>query len=182
MPSGRRRFVFIGRHERRKGVPELIRAIASLEPGMAEFHFIGPIPASLRFIRPDVFYHGPIHDSEVIKQRLDACDVLICPSFAEGMPTVVLEAMARGLAIIATDVGATASWVDHGNGILLKKPSVASVRLAILTLAGLGDDDLFTLQRASAAKAQGYTWQNVAGLTIDAIEGLLTHRVPVQER
>ena len=33
-------------------------------------------------------------------------DVLICPSYSEGMPNVIIEAAARGLAIIATNVGA----------------------------------------------------------------------------
>ena len=37
---------------------------------------------------------------------LDECDVLLLPSLSEGMPTVVLEAMARGLQIIGSDVGA----------------------------------------------------------------------------
>ncbi|MBK7816242.1 MAG: glycosyltransferase [Sphingobacteriaceae bacterium] len=35
-----------------------------------------------------------------------ACDVLICPSFSEGFPNVILEAMSNGLAVAATNVGA----------------------------------------------------------------------------
>ena len=50
---------------------------------------------------------------------LDECDVLLLPSLSEGMPTVVLEAMARGLKIIGTDVGAMSELqedlISHGN-------------------------------------------------------------------
>ena len=53
------------------------------------------------------------------KDIFDSCDVLICPSYSEGMPNVILEAMARGLAIIATDVGAISEMVDSTNGILM---------------------------------------------------------------
>jgi glycosyltransferase involved in cell wall biosynthesis len=44
----------------------------------------------------------------------------MCPSYSEGMPNVILEAMTRGLAIMATDVGAIRLLVSKNNGILLK--------------------------------------------------------------
>ena len=40
-------------------------------------------------------------------------DVLVVPSLSEGMPTVILEAMARGKAVIATDVGAVSDLVSE---------------------------------------------------------------------
>ena len=42
------------------------------------------------------------------------------PKLFEGMPNVILEAMSRGLAIIATDVGAICDMVCDKNGILLE--------------------------------------------------------------
>ena len=46
-------------------------------------------------------------------------DVLICPSYSEGMPNAILESMARGLAIITTDVGANPLLVDDEVGWLI---------------------------------------------------------------
>ena len=43
----------------------------------------------------------------------------MCPSYSEGMPNVIMEAMSRGLAIIATDVGAVSKLVDEENGWLI---------------------------------------------------------------
>ncbi len=166
---GRRRFVFIGRHERRKGLPELIKAIDHGRCCEAEFHFVGPIPQSAQARAENIRYHGPISDPEALKAVLDGCHVLVCPSFAEGMPTVVLEAMSRGLAVIATDVGATSAWVDAANGVLLPTPTVAGLRRAIGALAAVPDATLRALQAESLRRARNFTWHVIGADTLAAI-------------
>ena len=169
-PTAKRRFLFIGRHERRKGVPELIAAIAPLRAPGVEFHFVGPIPEPLRLKRDDVVYHGTVTDTATLQGILDSSAILLCPSFAEGMPTVVLEAMARGLAVIATDVGATAEWVGADNGVLLPRPDVGDLRAAIERFIALPAAELHRLQSASIAKARTCTWDLVTAKTIAAIQ------------
>ena len=169
-PTAKRRFLFIGRHERRKGVPELLEAIAPLRASGVEFHFVGPIPEQLRLKRDDVVYHGTVTDTATLQGILDSSDVLLCPSFAEGMPTVVLEAMARGLAVIATDVGATAEWVGADNGVLLPFPDVGALRTAIERCIAMPVSELHRLQAASIAKAKECTWDLVTAKTIAAIQ------------
>ena len=169
-PTAKRRFLFIGRHERRKGVPELLEAIAPLRASGVEFHFVGPIPEQLRLKRDDVVYHGTVTDTATLQGILDSSDVLLCPSFAEGMPTVVLEAMARGLAVIATDVGATAEWVGADNGVLLPFPDVGALRTAIERCIAMPVSELHRLQAASIAKARECTWDLITAKTIAAIQ------------
>jgi glycosyltransferase involved in cell wall biosynthesis len=169
-PTAKRRFLFIGRHERRKGVPELLESIAPLRASGVEFHFVGPIPEQLRLERDDVVYHGTVTDTATLQGILDSSDVLLCPSFAEGMPTVVLEAMARGLAVIATDVGATAEWVGADNGVLLPFPDVGALRTAIERCIAMPVSELHRLQAASIAKARECTWDLVTAKTIAAIQ------------
>ncbi|MBK6526470.1 MAG: glycosyltransferase family 4 protein [Crocinitomicaceae bacterium] len=72
---------------------------------------------------------------------LDQCDCLVVPSYAEGMPTVILEAMARGLAIIGTDVGAVSRMID-GNGILLTKPDEEKIAGAIQKVIEMNLNDM----------------------------------------
>ena len=55
----------------------------------------------------------------------------MCPSYSEGMPNVILEAMSRGLAIMATDVGAVRLLVSEDNGILLNNCNEILIRKAI---------------------------------------------------
>jgi glycosyltransferase involved in cell wall biosynthesis len=166
---GRRRFVFIGRHERRKGLPELMQAIDDASCREAEFHLVGPIPHAARMKGENIHYHGPISDPEALKAVLDGCHVLVCPSFAEGMPTVVLEAMSRGLAVIATDVGATSAWVDAANGVLLPMPTVAGIRQAIGDLAAVPDATVRALQAESLRRARNFTWDMIGADTLAAI-------------
>ena len=63
---------------------------------------------------------------------LNAADIFILPSHSEGLPNVVLEAMACGLPIIATRVGGIPEAVEDGkSGILVEKQDVASLTRAI---------------------------------------------------
>lgn len=167
-----RRFLFVGRFERRKGLMELHEAISRQPELNAEFHFIGDIPTEKRLSGEQVVYHGMIKEADRLIGELDAADILVCPSYAEGMPTVILEAMARGLAVIATDVGAVGSIVDSGNGVLLPAPRVELLAEAICTLGQMPCDNLQQLKAASLARARSYAWSAVALRLRDEFLGL----------
>ncbi|HTA63314.1 MAG TPA: glycosyltransferase family 4 protein [Bacteroidia bacterium] len=114
------RFAFLGRYEIRKGVKELSTALKNLI-GKCDFRFdfIGPIPDEFKINSPQIKYHGSVSDAKKIKSILRKMDVFVLPSHAEGMPNVILEAMASGCAILATDVGAVNVMVDETNGWLI---------------------------------------------------------------
>lgn len=115
------KFVFLGRAERRKGIIELNATLTKLINSNAVFsiEFIGPIPNELKINDAKIMYHGETRDTKKIKKILSQADVLICPSWSEGFPNVILEAMASGLAIIATNVGAISDMVSEKNGWLI---------------------------------------------------------------
>ena len=114
------RFAFLGRYEIRKGIKELNTALANLiGKHNFEFHFVGNIPDEFKINSPQLIYHGQISDAEKIKSILQKTDVFVLPSHAEGMPNVILEAMASGCAILATQVGAVNVMVNEFNGWLI---------------------------------------------------------------
>jgi glycosyltransferase involved in cell wall biosynthesis len=67
-------------------------------------------------------------------ELLANCDFFVLPSHAEGFPNSVLEAMASGLPIITTKVGAVEDLVNDTNGILVDSHDVISLSSAILQL------------------------------------------------
>ena len=111
IPRGRRIVTFIGRLEPQKGVSWLIEAAATWLPSMPDCDLLlvgdGPLRARLAArcqaagIADRVHFAGWRPD---VPEILAASDLLVLPSAWEGMPNVVLEAMATGLPVVATDV------------------------------------------------------------------------------
>ncbi|MDC1226297.1 glycosyltransferase family 4 protein [Algibacter sp.] len=165
------KFVFVGRAERRKGMKEINAVLIALNPANFEFHFIGPIEEAMKLNIEKVYYHGPIYNEDDIKALLDKMDVLVCPSYSEGMPNVIMEGMARGLAIIATDVGAVSLMVGESNGILLSGDIISGLNKALISFTSMDSNELFLKQQHSIEKVKNnFTWEKVIERTIKAIK------------
>ena len=142
LPENCRVFVSIGRLEYQKGFDVLLRAIEQLTPLTDEWHFViigdGPDRKSLQEQSSRSGLASHVHflgRREDVPQLLKASTALILPSRWEGMPNVVLEAMAAGLAIIATDVEGVAQLVRDGtNGIVVPPDSPDPLATAIRRL------------------------------------------------
>lgn len=168
------RFLFIGRNERRKGIEEIFSSIEKIKEidSPLEFHFIGPINEK-RISTPSniqLFYHGLIKDENQKKQLIDKCDVLLCPSYSEGMPNVILEAMARGLAIIASDVGAVSLLVGSKNGILIEKLNSNSLIDSINSIIIEKDKLIFFKKESISRIKNDYLWGEISNEFISLIE------------
>ena len=161
--KGPLQFVFMGRFERRKGVPELNDAIRSLisENITFRFEFIGPIPDEFRVSHPAVSYHGEIRDFNRIREILQGADVLVCPSWSEGFPNVILEAMSNGLAVVATDVGAVAAMVDQQNGWLIQPGDTEGLKQALKEAVDSQDSLGQKKQRSLERMRNSFNWDSI---------------------
>jgi glycosyltransferase involved in cell wall biosynthesis len=172
-----KRFVFIGRYERRKGIEELFAAIQGLNEEKFTLSVIGAIPEDKKLIDQRIEYFGNISDPEGIKAILLEADVLVCPSHSEGMPTVILEAMAMGLAIIATDVGAVTELVDEHNGKIVLAGDVEGLKSAISLFMSLPEPKLLEMKKKSILKIKDrFLWENVISLTISEMRRVIRAR------
>lgn len=168
------KFLFVGRFERRKGIEEINKAILSLPINNLdiEFHFVGPIPAKNQIRSNDfkIIYYGEIIDEKSKKKIYDKCDILMCPSYSEGMPNVILEAMSRGLAIMATDVGAVRLLVSEENGILLNNCNEILIRKAISKFI-LMDRKLILNMKENSIQLikENFLWQNIIYKFLDIL-------------
>ncbi|HKJ32590.1 MAG TPA: glycosyltransferase family 4 protein, partial [Balneolales bacterium] len=174
------KIVFIGRYERRKGIEELTSVLKALDVSdRIEYHLIGPIPDQKKIHRPDVIYYGLISKQENIKNILKSCDVLVCPSYAEGMPTVILEAMASGLAIIATDVGAVNQLVSSSNGWLIKGDVKNGLLKTINKVANINNYTLNEMKHQSIKMVEnGFLWDQI----IDQLVAIINTKSKNEER
>ena len=74
---------------------------------------------------------------EKVKEHMLKSDVLVLPSVTEGLPRVIIEAMAVGLPIIATDVGSVKELVKDGeNGFLVQPMDIDALMKTIQNLTG----------------------------------------------
>lgn len=88
---------------------------------------------------------------ENISVYLQAADMFLLPSESEGMPMAMLEAMAVGCPVIATDVGGVAEVIeDQQTGLLIPSRSPAAIKDAVLKLS---DGSLKSRLRTNAGKA-----------------------------
>jgi glycosyltransferase involved in cell wall biosynthesis len=71
-----------------------------------------------------------------VAQVLATADIFVLPSFAEGVPVVLMEAMASRMPVIATQVAGVPELVAHGvSGLLIPPGNVHALADAIATLA-----------------------------------------------
>jgi glycosyltransferase involved in cell wall biosynthesis len=116
--------LFLGRLVRVKGAAELLSALADLpEPPSVRIAGDGPERGALRALAQrlgiDVRFEGWV-SGERKEALLRACDALVLPSRPDdGLPTVLFEAKARGLPIIATELSAIPSRLRDDPGVAL---------------------------------------------------------------
>lgn len=162
-----RKYLYVGRYEWRKGIHVLHAAIQRfLKHPMSEkaqFTFVGNIPQEVRLDHPQIHYTGPVYDEEKLKEYFAQHDILVNASFSEGMPTVVLEAMAMGMAVIATDCGATADLVSDANGKLIPPFDVVALEAAIREGYALSAENLARMGEISQEMVKNtFNWEQIA--------------------
>jgi glycosyltransferase involved in cell wall biosynthesis len=87
-------------------------------------------------IDADIRWHGFVGDRDVYLDVLRRASMLVLPSRAEGVPKVALDAMAAGIPVIATRVGAVAALLADGRGVLVPPRDPTALADAITNLAG----------------------------------------------
>lgn len=170
------RFLFVGRYERRKGIEELHEVLKTLPAELdLRVDFVGPIPISKRLSDPRFNYHGAVKEKDAIRDIYDTADVLICPSHSEGMPNVIMEALGRGLAVIATDVGAVCDQVDESVGWLIPPRDSFGLKEAILQAATCNPQDILEKKRQALTRCnQQFTWEVIGRRTCESIEQVVS--------
>lgn len=156
------RWLYVGRVAPAKGSQELVE-LASRLGRAASLTVVGPIDPSIEdSFRRACAPHGRLTGAltpERVKEEMLAADVLILPSYHEGFPMVVLEAMTVGLPVVASDVGACREMLVEGPeapaGIVLPSPeSVGPAAFVTAALDATGHLDWAARHSGGRARVQ----------------------------
>ncbi|HVH51761.1 MAG TPA: glycosyltransferase, partial [Gaiellaceae bacterium] len=155
--------LFVGRPTKEKGIEVLERALSSLPSSV---HAVAVGPRGLEGGRIEYAGHG---GPEHVAQWLAAADLLCLPSFAEGSPVSVVEALASGRPVVASAVGSIPSQVVDGLTGLLVEPG-DSTGLAVALEAALERDwSADTLRESS----RPFWWSKLAPRIEELYEEIL---------
>jgi glycosyltransferase involved in cell wall biosynthesis len=129
--GGPLRVLFVGNEVERKGLGTLIDAVGRLE-GEAILDVVStdPVPES-DLVRP---HRNVKARTEQLRDLYAAADVLALPTRADAVPWVVLEAMAAGLPVVASEVGAIGELLG-GSGELVQPDDPEQLAAALRRLA-----------------------------------------------
>jgi glycosyltransferase involved in cell wall biosynthesis len=158
------KLLFVGRNESRKGLKQLLAAFINWDQQGKDIRLtiVGNIPLTQRIKHSHVHYEGVIQEEQKMKDIMDHHDVLVVPSFSEGMPTVILEAMSRKMAIMCTKVGATEVMVNEENGFLMKSPLVSDILCGLNAISEWTPNQLNEMGSISWRKVNvNWTWEKV---------------------
>lgn len=170
--------LFIGSLGKRKGITDLIRALAGLEPGKCVLHVAGSFIddetelEAERLIQEfnlesSIVFHGFI-SGEQKEALMRSTDVMLLPSYGEGMPVVILEAFSYGICVVTTDVGAIAEVIEHGKNGLLHCPGDIEALQSSITQLEQDRDLLQRLKLEAYSSASKYSPQSFRSELISA--------------
>jgi glycosyltransferase involved in cell wall biosynthesis len=133
-------FVYQGRVSAEKNLEALLKAWKQAEMGDQCKLIIlgeGPLTASLKpfyTAQQGILWLGYVADEQRRIEILRGSDVFVLPSLVEGLSLSLLEAMACGVAPVATDVGADGEVIEEGVGIRLDPHRITAQLVTLLPL------------------------------------------------
>ena len=155
--------LYAGRLSPEKGIGELVEATRGMRLVVA-----GDGP--LRALVPNALGFVP-HDE--LERLYDRAAIVVLPSYREGLPICVLEAMAHGRPVVATTVGGIPQLVEDGRtGLLVEPGDAEGLRAALERL--LGDPELRRrMGRAARVRVERLcSWERVTDETLAAYEAV----------
>jgi len=171
--------VYVGRMDLTKGLHELVEAAVTLHPSRPDLHvFIVGDGADTAAVENAVLSRnaaGYIHilpgcEFDEVAVWMTAADLVTLPSYMEGCPNVVLEALACGRPVVATNVGGIPEILDDSCGQLV--PPRDPIKLADALAAVLDR----SWDAAAISAHGGRSWSATAAELLEVFETVMKNR------
>ena len=180
---GKNLVIYAGRIELGKGVDVLLKSWESVVQKFPEAHLLilgeGSLKDDLirevgnKNCRQQVHFLG---NDEAVSKYLQASDIFVLPSLAEGLSNALLEAMACGLPVITTNIGGTDEIIINGkNGILIELQDEVALTDKMLFLFNNPQETKNLGNQARKTVEDSYTIEYIGQQYISLYKELLTH-------
>jgi starch synthase (maltosyl-transferring) len=162
--------LFVGRLDPQKGPLQLLEAAAELFTEHSDLQLVmvgdGPLATELRAwtvvrgLESRIHFVGRQAD---VAGLMRAADVFVLPSLWEGLPNVILEAMAAGMPVVATDVeGVRDLLIEGDSGTIVPRNGEFPLAQAIGHVLGNREQARRMAFQAQALVKERFTWPLVA--------------------
>lgn len=139
----KKEIVYVGWVIKEKGIEELISAWELLYSILPDYklHIVGPyveeykVYLTKKYSMKNVIIEGEVSHEEALNY-INQASIFILPSYTEGFPNVILEAMALKKSIIATNVGAISEMLQENAGLIIDPRSAEAIEMAIKKILG----------------------------------------------
>jgi glycosyltransferase involved in cell wall biosynthesis len=161
--------IFVGAINKRKGEFDLVNALSEINCSNVKLKIIGEGPErknlkneieSLK-LQDSVSLIKNLPHQELIK-HLEHADIFVLPSYSEGMPKVLLEAMITNNIIIVSDIGPHKSVINESTGVFFKTGNVASLTNVLNDVIFNFNNSRVLATNAKEYVLNNYTWFSVA--------------------
>lgn len=185
--DGKQNILFVGRLEKRKGFRHLLLAFARVKAQIpqARLLVVGAYDKDdkapyVRYARTarlrDVHFIGPVPDTELPRYYKTA-HLFCAPSTGfESFGMVLLEAMAAGVPIVASDIAGYRTVLSHQEQGLLVKPGKEDELAQAIVHLLQSPEERRRMGEAGRKKAQLYTWDKIAKQVLEYYEVLLAEK------
>lgn len=172
------RLLIVGRLVRQKGLDILFKAMTQFTSTTLEIVGDGQAKNDLESLATTLNLNSRVHFVNwLVREHLlghyHSADIFVFPSRAEGMPNVLLEAMASGLPVIATQIAGNEELVQDGEtGLLIPVEDVDALSQALSRLIA---DPALRRRMGAAGRARverDYSWRHVAKSYLHLIQEL----------
>ena len=179
------RILFVGRVIPIKAIEVLINAMKTMKEQLpiVHLHIVGPVSDKdykrklddlivKMALQNEVTFTGPKSGSE-LENEYSECSVFVLPSKSESNPIVLLEAMATGKPIIATNVGGIPEMLDDGKeGFLIEFGNIEKMAEKIKILVE-NKELRAEMGKSGKNRARNNTWNNIAERTMKFYKKIL---------
>lgn len=187
--KGKKVALFLSRVHPIKGVFDLLEVWQKQHKNFSDWHllFVGSIDKEVEksikervkddSMQKAITFAGPIYGEERLA-AFAVADTFILPSYGEGLPTAILEALSSGIPAICTNECNFSEAVAAG-AAFSGPAGIKSLTSNLVKMLNLSDRERKTMgQKGQTLIDTGYRWENIAQRWIDIYEKVIFEKIP----